>query len=201
MEVFETWALENDYVISWVKEFPKEKYLELFNEHMLMGHPILPWREMLSDDQKNRHQRLKSLVSERFVIKLALFHKGEFIGWSYGWQDSNVTDFYVGSSLIVPEHRNKGLYSKMSQKLLAICEREGFSAVRSSHICTNNPILIAKLKLGFMINGLEQNDTMGTLVQMIYHFNELRRKGSLFRAGKYSETGVWEALNSPLSHK
>ena len=201
MDVYETWALDGDYSLSWVKEFPKEKYQALYNEHMVMGHPVLPWRATLSDEQKDQHARLKHLVSQRFEIRLALLYQGELIGWSYGWQDSNINDFYVASSLILPEHRQKGLYTKMSQRLLAICEREGFSAVRSNHICTNNPILIAKLKLGFTINGLEQNETMGTLVQMIYHFNELRRKGSLFRAGKYSEAGVWEALNTPLSIK
>ncbi len=81
------------------------------------------------------------------------------------------------------------------KKVLELTSAEGFSAVRSRHVCTNNAVLIAKLKLGFMINGFEQDETMGTLVRTIFHHNELRRRSAYFRAGKIGDSGVLESLS------
>ena len=48
--------------------------------------------------------------------------------------------------------------------------------------------------MGFIINGFEQDETMGTLVRMTYHHNDLRKKATYFRAGKMDEVGVSEQL-------
>lgn len=186
-EIQATWPIDHEYSIAQVDKFPHEEYMALFSQHMLTGHPILPWENFLSEEQKEKQLNLKNLIKDRFRIRLALFHKEQFIGWSYGWQDSvHAGDFYVGSSLVIPEHRGRGLYSEMVKKMLELTSVEGFSAIRSRHICTNNPILVAKLKLGFMINGFEQDDIMGTLVRMIYHHDQIRKESAQFRAGKYS---------------
>ena len=128
-------------------------------------------------------------------IKLALLHDGLLVGWSYGWQDSvHAGDFYMAGSLVLPAHRKLGLYSALVRKILELSLAEGFSAVRSRHSCVNNSVLIAKLKLGFIIHGFEQDEVMGTLVKMIFHHNELRKKSALFRAGKVGEREILEQL-------
>jgi hypothetical protein len=48
---------------------------------------------------------------------------------------------------------------------------------------TNNPVLIAKLKLGFSINGFEVNTRYGALVRLIYHHYEMKKNALKFRAG------------------
>jgi len=186
LEIIDNWQLDNGFTLAWVKKLPDEQYLKQFNQHLLQGFTVLPWKTSLSDEDKAKHERLQSLLKDRFQIKLALLSEDSMIGWSYGWQINN-TDFNVGGSLVLPEYRFKGLYSAMMKRMLEITKAEGFSAVHSKHISTNNPILIAKLKLGFMINGFELDEVMGTLIKMVYHHNEIRRKAAFFRAGKMSE--------------
>jgi GNAT superfamily N-acetyltransferase len=144
-------------------------------------------------------EQLQSRIKERARINLALLHQGKMVGWSYGWQESvHAGDFYMAGSLVLPEHRRQGFYSALVRKLLDLSQQEGFSAVRSRHICTNNAVLIAKLKLGFTINGFEQDEIMGTLVRVIYHHDPLRRKAVLFRAGKVGESEVLAHLSAQI---
>ena len=198
MQDIQSWDLGKDYTISRIEKFPQDEYMELFNAHMIGGHPILPWRSKLSEKEKQKHSQLKERIKSRFELKLALLHLNKLVGWSCGWQESVYEgDFYMASSLVLPEHRGKGLYTELVKKVLEITKVEGFSAVRSRHFCTNNPVLIAKLKLGFTINGFEQDETMGTFMRMIFHHNELRKKSQSFRAGKYAEGGGLDTLLPP----
>lgn len=195
MEILEQWLLEDEYRIARVHRLPEPEYLDLFNEHMINGHPILHWRSGLSEDEKAKQKQLNDLIKDRFTLRLALIHRDQLVGWSYGWQESvHEGDFYMASSLVTPDHRKKGLYTELVEKVLELTALQGFSAVRSRHVCTNNPVLIAKLKLGFLINGFEQDEIMGTLVRMIYHHNDVRRKGADFRAGRYSEKAIQKLL-------
>ena len=196
-EIQGLWQLENGYSIARVNRYPEDLYLAQFNEHLLQGYPVLPWRAQLSDEQRSKMERLQSRIKERVRLNLALMHEGKMVGWSYGWQDSVHTgDFYMAGSLVLPDHRRRGFYSTIVRKLLELSQQEGFSAIRSRHICTNNAVLIAKLKLGFTINGFEQDEVMGTLVRVIYHHDPLRRKAALFRAGKIGESEVLTRLST-----
>ena len=49
---------------------------------------------------------------------------------------------------------------------------------------TNNAVIIPKLKAGFVISGFEVSDRFGTLVQLSYYFNPLRRKMMDVRVGQ-----------------
>ena len=41
--------------------------------------------------------------------------------------------------------------------------------IGSQHVATNNAVLIAKLKLGYVIAGTEYVDAMGLLVRLVLH--------------------------------
>ena len=59
-----------------------------------------------------------------------------------------------------------------------------FKEIFSRHNATNNPVIIPKLKMGFIISGLEVSDTFGTLLQVKYYTNEKRRDIMDFRTGQ-----------------
>ena len=197
IKVYKSWEVNSEYCIKWQSRLPDKQYLEQHQKYLIQDFCVLPWQSELSEERKSKMKNLKDRLSDKFWIRLALFYKNQMVGWSYGWQDSiHPSDFYMAGSLILPDHRRKGLYSEMIKRVLSITKEEGFSRIRSRHICTNNPILIAKLKLGFFINGFEQDETIGTVIRMVYHHDDLRRKAAYFRAGKMDESDVYYALTS-----
>lgn len=55
--------------------------------------------------------------------------------------------------------------------------------VSSYHVCTNNAVIIPKLKAGFHIVGMELWDDTGVVVRLLKQLNEVRQEVLEFRAG------------------
>ena len=51
----------------------------------------------------------------------------------------------------------------------------GYAAITSRHASNNNPVIVAKLKLGFFVSGFEYSGVYGPLVRLTYLVSELRR--------------------------
>lgn len=122
-----------------------------------------------------------------------MLHNGELKGWSFGWQDSSET-FFMGASAIAPELRRQGLYSQLVKCVLERTRALGFQTVSSCHILTNNPVIIAKLKLGFTVKGIEVDAVHGTLLRLNHHHNQLLNSASRFRVGAVGESEVRRLL-------
>jgi hypothetical protein len=56
-----------------------------------------------------------------------------------------------------------------------IVRQRGGIAISSQHVATNNAVLIAKLKLGYVIAGTEYVDQMGLLVRLVLHLEPSRQ--------------------------
>lgn len=195
MEILEQWPVREEIKIAKVVKLPEKEYLEQINKHLLETYPPLPWRDQLEERRKGQLKELNQRVKNRYEIRLALLNGNEMIGWSYGWQDTvQHGDFYMAASLVLPEYRHQNLYSALVKKILEETKKEGFSAIRSRHVMTNNPIIIAKLKLGFTINGFEQDETMGTLIRMIYYHDKVRKNAAEFRAGNIHHRDILDQL-------
>ncbi len=106
-----------------------------------------------------------------------------------------MSSIFMGTSLILPEFRRKGLYSALTSKVIEITKQIGFQSIWSMHVMTNNSVLIAKLKMDFNIYGFEVNTKYGALVRLVYHHNEMKRKVLNFRAGAIGDTEVLKVLS------
>jgi GNAT superfamily N-acetyltransferase len=140
-------------------------------------------QQALSTDEQTATARLREGMGTPFRLNIGIYHHQEFIGWSYGRQES-AEKYYMVSTAILPQHQGKGIYSALLPRILGTLQREGFQIVYSRHVATNNQILVPKLKAGFVITGIELSDVFGVLVHLSYFFNPIRRKVLDVRVGQ-----------------
>lgn len=139
--------------------------------------------KLLSEEEKAQTQLLGKNLSQLVSLYLGVFFGDEFCGWFSGNQMDHET-FYMRNSAIIPAHRRKGLYTALMQHVLSQAQSLGFQIVLSRHHTTNNPIIIPKLKIGFIISAIELSDRFGAVVHLRYYFNGNRRSAMDVRSGE-----------------
>lgn len=175
--------LTNGYSI---KEMNAKEFFPLFGKHYdsLFGndHTFFP-DAYFSESEKLKTKILKDKMGNLFHLQLGLFSpEGEFVGFSFGYQESEET-FYMAASAVLPEHRNRGLYSELVKVVIKRTTEEGFQKIYGTHCATNNAVLVPKLKLGFIFSKVELSDMFGTILHLQYFTNPLRRKIMDYRSG------------------
>jgi len=140
-------------------------------------------RDTLHEEEQERVLKLLENFDKTINIFLGLFKGDEFVGWSWGWQ-CKADEFYMCNSAVLPAHRRKGLYTALMQEMMKEVKRLGFQVIKSRHTTVNNAVLIPKLKAGFVITGMEVSDMFGTLVNLSYFINPVRRKAIDYRVGE-----------------
>lgn len=197
MKVLKSWPVDKNYTIASVSEIPREIIAEHAKKFLMSEYPMLPKSLGADGLAIEKLKQLKENLRSQFSLKLILLKGSYIIGWTDGWQDSVEQDsFFMGSSLVLPEYRRKGLYTALVKKVIDLTKENGFQSVWSLHLMTNNPVLIGKLKLGFHIFGFEMNTRYGVLVRLIYHHNAMKEKALRFRAGAVGEDEIYKVLSS-----
>jgi GNAT superfamily N-acetyltransferase len=175
--------LANGYVI---KEMTADEFFPEFKKiyDLLFGmdHTFFP-DPYFTECEKLKLENIKKKMGDGFELHLGLFSpKDEFIGFSFGWQE-NFESYFMAASAILPEHRRQGLYTELVSYVLKRATEEGFQKIYGTHCATNNAVLIPKLKAGFIFTGVELSDRFGTIIQLTYFTNPLRRKVMDYRSG------------------
>ena len=182
METINAWDFDNQLVIREIDTYPQPAYKDLVAES-LNAHPFLLWQESLGRSDTAKLQDLKSRQANLFKLRLGVFKGDELVAACFTSQSSHF-EVMMNLSFVRPEFRGRGIYSALVSKTLELTKLAGFQSVLSYHLMTNNPVLIAKLKLGFTIYGFESHAVHGTLLKMAYHHNELINRSQKFRAGQ-----------------
>jgi ribosomal protein S18 acetylase RimI-like enzyme len=155
------------------------KFHELFKE--TLNYSIMSVREQRELDNFGR---LKASAFAGDKLHLAAYDDADnLIGWSTSRQ-LRMYEFYTMNSGVIPEYRRKGVYSKLIKEVLKEAHQLGYQTVSSNHVMSNNDVIIAKLKLGFKISGIEVFDDFGTTVKLTYFLNETRGNAFEFRTGQ-----------------
>lgn len=175
--------LKNGY---YLKEMTKEEFFPLFGKHYdsIFGndHTFFP-DKYYSVLEKEKNKELSKRMGDLFSLYVGVFSEtNEFIGFSFGFQESSDT-FYMVASAIFENHRGHGLYTNLLNHVIEVAKNEGFQIIYGTHCATNNAIIIPKLKAGFVIAKFEISDMFGAIVHLHYYTNKLRRKVMDYRSG------------------
>lgn len=112
-------------------------------------------------------------------VRVGAFAGDDLVGWSHGWREAG-GQLYVASSAVLPPYRRQGVYTR----LLAAIEEQalalGCHRVISHQRADNSAVLIAKLKAGYVICGMEFSSEMGLLAKLARDLDPARR--ALFTA-------------------
>jgi len=106
---------------------------------------------------------------------------GEVAGWQISRQRDARTAYMVNTALL-PQHRGKGVYTRLLPVVLDVLKAEGYTLVRSHHHATNNAVLIPKLRAGFCFQGMEMNHH-GMMAVLVYSFDPVYREYMDVRSG------------------
>jgi len=136
--------------------------------------------EYSTERELNFYKTLKHIDVFRLYI-LVYNEQKEVIGWHVGFQKG--PSFYMMNTGVIEQYQRKGIYTALLQKIIAIVFEKGFIDITSKHNASNNSVIIPKLKAGFIISGMEIDETFGTLVNLKYFFNEKIKNVYLMRTG------------------
>ena len=124
-------------------------------------------------EEKSRLQEAFSRTHQEHFV----FYEGEnVVGWSYGEMVDTET-YFMSNSAILPDYRQRGLYSGFLTRLIAYLTALGYERITSTHQMNNRAVLIAKLKAGFVMSGVVLDERWSAQVQLTYHIHEDRRQG------------------------
>jgi len=147
------------------------------------GNSVFHIDEILNKNEKEKLSKINKKAVNFYKLRLYILKGNTRIGWFLGEQLNRET-FYMRNTGIFEEFRGKGIYKSLLSLLIGILKEKGFQKITSSHIVTNNHVIVAKLKAGFLISGFELSDRFGLFVNLTYNFNEIRNKIMRYRAGE-----------------
>ncbi len=119
--------------------------------------------------------RSKSLnAADDGALRIGAFRGDSLIGWTLA-RPQGEGHIHMINSGVAPTQRNQGVYSKMVQLVIEHARSHGYVDIQSRHAANNNPVIVAKLKLGFFMSGFEYSEVYGPLVRLTFLLGELRR--------------------------
>ena len=108
------------------------------------------------------------------MVRFGAYSDQELVGWTYGWFQ-RPDRFCMANSGVIPTHRRLRIYSQLVEAIIAYACAHGAGTIHSWHSVLNTPVIIAKLKLGFLIEGTHFSDHLGLQVELVRHTSQARR--------------------------
>jgi GNAT superfamily N-acetyltransferase len=160
-----------------VSEYPESVFRDLVARNLEAEHFFFPaWK--LNGPGDPTYQ------SSGEVVRIAAFLGDTLVGLSWG-QAVTKFRFHMFMSLVEPEFRRQGIYSRMLALVLELTRQ--FDEVDSYHHVLNNPVIVGKLKAGFQIIGFETLNHTGPALRLRYFHNQKLRRLMEFRMGLHKQ--------------
>lgn len=179
-----------------IREVSHEVFYPLFEEwrpKVFQDSLYFYSRDVRTPHEISQFQNLKNGMNPRYELYLVMYEGEELVGWSSSFQVS-MGELYMMNSAILPKFRKKGHYKALMNRTIEIATEKGFQQITSQHVCSNNDVIIPKLKAGFNIVGTEISDQFGVFVKLAYYINPMRKQMYEFRSGSKRPTQEIEAV-------
>lgn len=163
----------SDVLVKEVEEYDEEIYQTLVNRNLEDTGVFVPLWEYTGNADSEFEIKAKR-------IRVGAFDGDRLVGLSWGESETK-SRFHMHISLVDPEYRRRGLYSRMVSKILELTS--DYDEVDSNHHLFNNPVIGAKLKLGFNIIGFDHSVMIGPRLKMRYFHNRTMYDLMRFRVG------------------
>ena len=121
-------------------------------------------------EEKKRLYTLQRMGHQEAVI---FYDNYQAIGFSAG-RMTGASEFMMDDTGILPDYQHKGIYSAFLKNYLPYLGACGYERIVSYHSPTNRAVLIAKLKAGFNISGMELRELGGASVKLVYFSHQDR---------------------------
>lgn len=168
-----------------IRKLTSDEFYPLFRQNRPEMFADTLWyssREVRTEYEQSQITHLFKGLEDVWSLHLGLYENDQLIGWSSSFA-MKPNELYMMNSVVFPGHRRKGYYTLMVKEVLMEAKLAGFQTVTSQHVCTNNDVIIPKLKLNFKITGMQVMDEFGVTVSLTYFLNETRAKAMEFRSG------------------
>lgn len=103
--------------------------------------------------------------SQAQQVRIGAFAGETLVGWSHGHLPQAGV-LYVSNSAVDEPYRRQGVYTRLVAAMEDAARAMGCSRIESHHRAANVPVLIAKLKAGYVVVGTEFTAEMGLLVKL-----------------------------------
>ncbi len=128
--------------------------------------------------------------SQAQQVRIGAFAGETLVGWSHGHLPQAGV-LHVSNSAVDEPYRRQGVYTRLVAAMEEAARALGCGRIESHHRAANAPVLIAKLKAGYLIVGTEFTAEMGLLVKLSKQLVPQRealfhaRAGTLEGAARY----------------
>lgn len=159
-----------DVIFRAVERFPEPAFTELVDRVL---HD--PERRAIGERLFGPPSGTAPTASLAQQVRIGAFDGDTLVGWSHALLPQTGT-MYVSNSGVVARYRRRGIYSGLVAAMEQQARALGCKRIESHHRAANSDVLIAKMKLGYVIVGTEFSAEMGLLVKLCKHLDVRRRE-------------------------
>lgn len=161
-----------DLTFRLVESFPEPAFSALSRAAFADYEPSQLLTDVLAQEATTH---LKISTADAGGVRIGCFRGEMLVAWTYARPSGPRLLAMINSGVAAAERR-AGIYSRLVGMVVEHASAQGHAAVVSRHAANNNPVIIAKLKLGFFVSGFEYSEVYGPLVRLTCLVGELRRK-------------------------
>jgi ribosomal protein S18 acetylase RimI-like enzyme len=180
MAIDESKDLMGDPALRVVERFPEPAFTAFQRQVFADDVPSQLLTEVLDGEAAARQGR--AAPQEQGALRIGAYRGDALVGWTYGRREPGHSFYMINSGVALSERR-RGIYSLLVRRVIEHAQAQSYVSITSRHVAGNTAVLIAKLKLGFIVSGFEYSEVYGPLVRLTYLVGEPRRKLYQSRAG------------------